>query len=285
MSGVLYICPTPLGNLGDMTPRALDALREASVVYAEDTRVTGKLLSLFDIHAHLQRCDEASIQARASEVVDRVLAGEVVAYCSDAGMPGVSDPGQRLIEAARQAGAPVEVLPGGTAVATAYVASGFTCPRFYFGGFFPRKEGERERTLQGLAALDAVLLFYESPRRAADALEAIARAFPHRRVALCRELTKAHEEVLVDVAPQVAREIRERTEAGEMRGECVLVIDAPNDAEREDARADAAMDAAQRAAELLADGSLSRKDVTKALQREFGLKRNEAYDIVLGASA
>lgn len=285
MSGVLYICPTPLGNLGDMTQRSLDALRAASVVYAEDTRVTGKLLALFDIHTSVQRCDEASIQARAGEVVERVLAGETVAYCSDAGMPGVSDPGQRLIAAARQAGAPVEVLPGGTAVATAYVASGFTCPRFYFGGFFPRKEGERERVLQGLAALDAVLLFYESPRRAGEALQAIAHAFPHRRVALCRELTKAHEEVLVDIAPQVAQEIIRRTEAGEMRGECVIVIDAPNDEERADVHANAAQDAASRAAELLAEGTHTRKDITKALQSEYGLKRNEAYAIVLEAGA
>lgn len=285
MSGVLYICPTPLGNLGDMTQRSLDALRAASVVYAEDTRVTGKLLSLFDIHTSVQRCDEASIQARAGEVVERVLAGETVAYCSDAGMPGVSDPGQRLIAAAREAGAPVEVLPGGTAVATAYVASGFTCPRFYFGGFFPRKEGERERVLQGLAALDAVLLFYESPRRAGEALQAIAHAFPHRRVALCRELTKAHEEVLVDIAPQVAQEILRRTEAGEMRGECVIVIDAPNDEERADAHANAAQDAASRAAELLSEGTHTRKDITKALQSEYGLKRNEAYAIVLEAGA
>ncbi|MBE6465561.1 16S rRNA (cytidine(1402)-2'-O)-methyltransferase [Denitrobacterium detoxificans] len=285
MSGVLYICPTPLGNLGDMTQRSLDALRAASVVYAEDTRVTGKLLSLFDIHTSVQRCDEASIQARAGEVLERVLAGETVAYCSDAGMPGVSDPGQRLIAAAREAGAPVEVLPGGTAVATAYVASGFTCPRFYFGGFFPRKEGERERVLQGLAALDAVLLFYESPRRAGEALQAIAHAFPHRRVALCRELTKAHEEVFVDIAPQVAQEILRRTEAGEMRGECVIVIDAPNDEERADVHANAAQDAASRAAELLAEGTHTRKDITKALQSEYGLKRNEAYAIVLEAGA
>lgn len=281
--GVLYICPTPLGNLRDMTPRALDVLAAADAVCAEDTRVTGRLLAAFGIHARLERLDEASIAAKARGVVERVAAGETVAYCSDAGMPGVSDPGQRLIAVARAAGVPVVVLPGPTATATAYVASGFTCPRFYFGGFFPRKAGEQERTLASLASLDAVLVFYESPRRAAAALAAIARAFPDRRVALCRELTKVHEEVLVDAAPDLVRTIAERTEAGEMRGECAIVIDAPGAGEVEAAEREAEGAAQVRAAELLARGDLSKKDIVRALREEFGLKRNDAYDLVLAA--
>ena len=129
--GKLVIVPTPLGNLGDMTARSLEALRAADVVCAEDTRVTGKLLAAFDIEKRLERLDEALIGARAEGVVERVLSGEVIAYCSDAGMPGVSDPGLRLVSAARAAGAQVEVLPGPVAAATAYVASGCTNPRFY----------------------------------------------------------------------------------------------------------------------------------------------------------
>lgn len=281
--GTLYICPTPLGNLRDMTPRALDALAAADAVCAEDTRVTGKLLAAFGIRAHLERLDEASIAAKASGVIARVAAGETVAYCSDAGMPGVSDPGQRLIAAAREAGVPVVVLPGPTATATAYVASGFTCPRFYFGGFFPRKEGEQKRTLAGLAPLDAVLVFYESPRRAAAALAAIAAAFPTRRVALCRELTKVHEEVVVEAAPDLARMIAARTEAGQMRGECAIVIDAPGAGEAQAAQQEAESAAQARAAELLAQGDLSKKDVVRTLREEFGLKRNDAYDLVYGA--
>ena len=149
-SGKLVIVPTPIGNLGDMTLRSLEALREADVVCAEDTRVTGKLLAHFGIEKRLARLDEAMIGSRAAGVVERVAAGEVVAYCSDAGMPGVSDPGLRLVAAAREAGVAVEVLPGASAAACAYVASGTVCPRFYFGGFFPRKATE-QRTVLGRA--------------------------------------------------------------------------------------------------------------------------------------
>ena len=152
MAGKLIICPTPIGNLGDMTERALAALRSADAVCAEDTRVTGKLLAAFRIEKRIERLDEALIGERASSLVERVAAGEVIAYCSDAGMPGVSDPGLRLVRAAREAGVPVEVLPGATAVATAYVASGSANPRFYFGGFFPRKDAERRAVVESLRA-------------------------------------------------------------------------------------------------------------------------------------
>ena len=164
-SGKLVIVPTPIGNLGDMTLRSLEALREADVVCAEDTRVTGKLLAHFGIEKRLARLDEAMIGSRAAGVVERVAAGEVVAYCSDAGMPGVSDPGLRLVAAAREAGVAVEVLPGASAAACAYVASGTVCPRFYFGGFFPRKATEQRTVLAELSGLDAALVFYESPNR------------------------------------------------------------------------------------------------------------------------
>lgn len=281
--GTLIICPTPIGNLGDMPPRALDALRAADVVCAEDTRVTGKLLAAFGIEKRLERLDEATISHAAARIVERVLAGERIAYCSDAGMPGVSDPGQRLVDAALDAGAPVEVLPGPTAVATAYVASGFPCPRFYFGGFFPRKAGERSTVLQGLRALDAVALFYESPNRIASALEAVAAELSHRRVAVCRELTKVHEEVVRGRAAEVRGEFARRMEAGGVKGEIVLVIDAPSAEEHEAAGEAAHASAEERAAELRADGSLSTKDIVKALRAEFGISRNEAYEIATRA--
>ena len=160
MAGKLIIVPTPLGNLGDMTARAIDAMGEADVVFAEDTRVTGRLLRAFGVDAPLERLDEQVMGGRAAEVVERVLAGEVAAYCTDAGMPGVSDPGLRLVAAARSAGAPVEVLPGPTAAATAYVASGTVNPRFYFGGFLPRKAAEQRACREALRGLDAALVFY-----------------------------------------------------------------------------------------------------------------------------
>ncbi|MDO4183572.1 MAG: 16S rRNA (cytidine(1402)-2'-O)-methyltransferase, partial [Coriobacteriia bacterium] len=199
-AGKLVVCPTPLGNLGDMTQRAVAALDAADVVCAEDTRVTGKLLAALGLEKRLERLDEAVMGQRAESVAARVLAGETIAYCSDAGMPGVSDPGLRLVHACRAAGAPVEVLPGPTAVATAYVNSGFANPCFYFGGFFPRKAAAQAALLESLRTLDACLVFYESPNRLVAALEAVAAAFPLRQVCVCRELTKLHEEVLVDAA-------------------------------------------------------------------------------------
>lgn len=192
-TGKLIIIPTPLGNLGDVTTRTLQAFELCDTMCCEDTRVTGKLLAALGIEKRLERLDEATVSRRAGEIIRRVLNGEVIGFASDAGMPGVSDPGQRLIDEARNQGAAVEVLPGGTAVATAYVASGFPTQTFYFGAFFPRKDGERKRVLEGLKQLDAALIFYESPQRIVSALGCIAEAFPLRRVAVCRELTKVHE--------------------------------------------------------------------------------------------
>lgn len=283
MAGKLIICPTPIGNLGDMTERALDALRTADVVCAEDTRVTGKLLAAYRIEKRIERLDEALIGERAASLVERVGAGEVIAYCSDAGMPGVSDPGLRLVRAARDADVPVEVLPGPTAVATAYVASGSANPRFYFGGFFPRKDAERRATVESLRALDAALLFYESPNRLVAALDALAAVLPHREIAVCRELTKLHEEVVRGPLPQV-RDVfaaREQEGAG-IKGEIVLVIDGPSAAEDAAAEQDAEAAARERAVELKAAGARN-KEIARAIAEEFGIARNAAYDIALGA--
>lgn len=282
-TGKLVICPTPLGNLGDMTPRAREALETCDVVCCEDTRVTGKLLAALGIQKRLERLDEASLAQKADSVLDRVEAGECVCYCSDAGMPGVSDPGQRLIERAYERALAVEVLPGGTAVATAYVASGFTAPCFYFGGFFPRKAGERAAVLESLRALDAVLVFYESPNRIVSALEAVAEAFPLRNVAVCRELTKIHEEVVRGLSGEVAQEFAKRAAEGQVKGEIVLVIDAPSAAETDAQASASAHDAREEAAALLAAGELSKKEIVAHLRKAYGLSRNDAYEIVHGA--
>lgn len=281
-TGKLIIIPTPLGNSGDVTKRTVEAFEACDTMCCEDTRVTGKLLSALGIEKRLERLDEATVSKRAGEVVRRVLDGEVIGFASDAGMPGVSDPGQRLIDEARNQGAAVEVLPGGTAVATAYVASGFPTQTFYFGAFFPRKEGERKRVLEGLKSLDAALVFYESPQRIASALESIAEAFPLRRVAVCRELTKVHEEVYRAMAPAVRDEFAARAEAGAIKGEIVIVIDAPSEEERNVSHVERANDAAARAQELISEGNLSKKDIVKTLRSEFGISRNEAYELVIG---
>ena len=282
MAGKLIICPTPIGNLGDMPQRALDALAAADAVCAEDTRVTGKLLAAFGIEKRLERLDEALIGSRAEGIVARVAGGEVIAYCSDAGMPGVSDPGLRLVRACREAGEPVEVLPGPTATATAYVASGCTNARFYFGGFFPRKAGEQRAALDAVRSLDAALIFYESPNRVVAALSAMAEAFPLREAAVCRELTKLHEEVVRGPLPALAEQFAQRAAQGGIKGEIVIVIDGPNESESQAAEEDAADAARVRASQLKAEG-LRNKDIAKQLAAEFGLPRNAAYGIALEA--
>lgn len=283
-TGKLVLCPTPLGNLGDITLRTLEALKACDVVCAEDTRVTGKLLAAYGIEKRLERLDEALIGKRADWLIDRVLNGEVIAYCSDAGMPGVSDPGMRLVARARERGAWVEVLPGASAAALAYVASGVTCTNFYFGGFFPRKDSERRALLQSLASLDAALIFYESPHRVAEAVSIMAEVFPFRRGALCRELTKLHEEVLFLPLPDLTQSLRERVERSPIKGEIALVIDGPSAAEREQASHMCAANARDRALELLQQG-VRKKDIARTLCEEFDLPRNTAYDLVLEVAA
>ncbi len=284
IAGKLIIVPTPIGNLGDMTLRSLEALRTADMVCAEDTRVTGKLLAHFDIRKPLERLDEAMIGAKAASVMERVAAGEVLAYCSDAGMPGVSDPGLRLVAAAHEAGVPAEVLPGASAAACAYVASGTVCPRFYFGGFFPRKAGEQRTVLEKLRGLDAALVFYESPNRLVAALAAIAEVLPWREVAVCRELTKLHEEVARGTAVELRALFGARAEEpGGIRGEIALVIDAPGEDETAADAAEAAASAEARAVELAAEG-LRTKEVARRLAAEFGIARNDAYELAMAAA-
>ena len=233
-SGRLYVVGTPIGNLGDLSPRAVEAFRAADAVCCEDTRVTGKLLAAAGVSRPLIRCDENVIARRAPELVERLAAGEVLAFASDAGMPGVSDPGQVLVEAARAAEVPVEVIPGPTACITALVSSGIACDHFFFEGFLPRKAGERARRLAELAPVPGALLFYESPHRVGATLDALAVAFPAREAALCRELTKLHEEVLRGTAVELASEVAQREETGApLKGEMVIVVAPPSAEELE----------------------------------------------------
>ena len=283
----LIICPTPIGNLGDVTERALQALTHSDVIFAEDTRVTGKLLRALRIKNRIERLDEATMNTRAKSVIAHVRAGEVVTYCSDAGMPGVSDPGLRLVALAREAGVRVEVLPGASALTCAYVSSGFACPRFYFHGFFPRRANEQMFLLEQLKALDACLIFYESPRRLVRTMQAIAHELPNRHVCVCRELTKLHEEVVVGVTGEVACAFADReARNGNIKGEIVIVVDAPSDVERDsvaqDSKKKARVLARARAQVLIAQGTRP-KEIAKQLMREFNVSRNVAYEIALEA--
>ncbi len=269
--GKLFIVATPIGNLGDITQRAVAALEDADTVLAEDTRVTGKLLHALGVEARLERCDENVIAQRAGCLVERMQAGETLAFCSDAGMPGVSDPGLVLVDAAREASVPVEVLPGASAVPTALVAAGFNGTAFYFGGFLPRKRVAQGKLLQQLKALEAALVFYESPHRVTASVLAIAEEYGERRVALCRELTKLHEEVLRLPATQLAKELQQRES---IKGEIALVIAPPSVEDLAVSMDDAGVQ--ERIAAELASGA-SKSAIAKKLARELGVSKNEIY--------
>jgi 16S rRNA (cytidine1402-2'-O)-methyltransferase len=217
MSGRLVVCPTPIGNLEDITLRVLSALREADVVACEDTRRTRVLLDRYGVKAKLVSYHEHNEKSRAAELVRRMRDGEVVALVSDAGMPLVSDPGYVLVHACVAAGLPVEVLPGPSAAITALVASGLPADEWHFHGFLPRKKGD---LCEVLSAADVTLVAFESPRRLPATLALLAELDPSREVAVCRELTKAHEEVVRGTAAELA----DRYADNPPKGEIVLVL-------------------------------------------------------------
>ncbi|HJB48519.1 MAG TPA: 16S rRNA (cytidine(1402)-2'-O)-methyltransferase [Candidatus Olsenella excrementigallinarum] len=283
MAGLLSVVGTPIGNLEDASPRVRRTLGEADVVLCEDTRVTGRLMSAFGLHVRLERCDENVMSEKVDGVLARLEAGGRVAFVSDAGMPGVSDPGQRLVDAALDAGARVEVVPGPSAVTCALVASGLASEHFFFEGFLPRRRSAQLARLAELAAIPGTLVVYESPRRVAETLANVAEVFPGRRVALVRELTKLHEEVVRATAPELAAEVAAR---GEVRGECVVVIAAPDAAELEARRA-ASSGPGRTLEEEIAAGLAAgepKSALARRLARAFGLPRAEVYDAVVAAA-
>jgi 16S rRNA (cytidine1402-2'-O)-methyltransferase len=215
--GRLVVCPTPIGNLEDVTLRVLSALRDADVVACEDTRRTRVLLDRYGVKAKTVSYHEHNEAARSSELVGRMQRGETVALCSDAGMPLVSDPGFLLVQACVGAGIGVEVLPGPSAALAALVVSGLPATTWRFVGFLPRKRGELETLFRGAGE---TLVAFESPRRVGAAMAALAAVDPQRPVAICRELTKLHEEIVRGSAAELA----EKYAVQEPRGEVVVVV-------------------------------------------------------------
>lgn len=283
--GRLYVVGTPIGNLGDLSPRAAETFRAADAICCEDTRVTSKLLAHLGAQKPLIRCDENVIAAKAAQIVGRLQAGEIVAFASDAGMPSVSDPGQVLVDAARDAGVDVEVIPGPSACVTALVSSGIPCDHFFFEGFLGRKHGERVKRLQQLALVPGALLFYESPHRVVDTLAAIAEVFPQRTCAVCRELTKLHEEVVRGTAQELAELLAARTE---IKGEIVVVVAPPSEDELASVAVGAPFAAAKDPSQALDDdirAALAEGEaasaVAKRLSQKYSLKKRAVYDRVL----
>jgi 16S rRNA (cytidine1402-2'-O)-methyltransferase len=257
--GRLVVVPTPIGNLEDITLRALSALRDADVIACEDTRRTRVLLDRFGVKAPLVSYHEHNEPQRARELVERMQAGEVVALVSDAGMPLVSDPGFVLVREAIAAGLAVEVLPGPSAVLTALVASGLPSASWRFVGFLPRKASELRAVLES----DETIVAFESPNRIAKTLTLID---PERDVAVGRELTKVHEEIVRGPAGSVAEQFRDRS----VKGEIVLVVGPA-------AAPDLPSDAAIAAFHELVDAGAKRRTAATVVARLTGVKANDLY--------
>lgn len=218
--GILYVVPTPVGNMEDITLRALRILKEADLILAEDTRTSGKLLKHYDIHNHLQSHHKFNEHGTSQAVVERLKAGETIALISDAGTPGISDPGFYLVREAVAAGIEVQCLPGATALIPALVSSGLPDDRFCFEGFLPQKKGRQTR-LESLREETRTMVFYESPYRVVKTLQQFAEVFGEERpVSCCREISKVHEESVRGTLAEVIAHFKET----EPRGEFVIVV-------------------------------------------------------------
>jgi 16S rRNA (cytidine1402-2'-O)-methyltransferase len=262
----LAVCATPIGNLEDITLRVIAELREADLVLCEDTRHTRTLLERHGIRARLLSYHEHNEAVRTAEVLPRLARGERVALVSDAGLPGVSDPGARLVRAALEAGVPVTVLPGPSAVETALVASGLTAERYQFVGFLPRGERALAALWEELRSWSWPTVAFESPRRLPASLASLARVDPDRRVAVCRELTKAFEEVVRGGAAEVAARFAEPP-----RGEITLVVAGAVVA------TDASAGPALEAMGELVEAGLPRRRAAELVARLTGVPRNRLY--------
>lgn len=269
--GRLVLVPTPLGNLEDVTLRALRELRECDVIFAEDTRVTRKLLHRYEISKPLRSFHERVENRRIGELRKLLERGKTVAVVTDAGMPGISDPGATLVGAARASGASVDVLPGPSAVLGALVLSGFDIARFRFDGFPPRKPSERRRYLESLADEPLAVVLYESPSRIIELLDDIASSLPSRRIFVVREYTKKFEQQVIGPARDVRVSI-----AQPPRGEFAIVIEgAQKPADKARHIPDAVRDAI---ATMIAQG-MSVRAAVEGMRLATGLPKNALYEI------
>src|ERR1700761_8432849 len=273
----LYLVGTPIGNLEDITLRALRVLRGVDRVLCEDTRETAHLLAHYEIHAPMQSCDEHKEHACAEDAVARIGAGERLALVTDAGLPGVSDPGARVAAAVAAAGLPVVPVPGANAALTALVGSGLMAERFLFCGFLPSKGGARRTELERLRAMVAaggeplVLVFYEAPHRILEMLEDVAGVWgADCRVVLARELTKLHEEFVRGGVAEVRAQLAERER---VRGEMVVLVEARASV----AASEAEESIAALVTRLMKAEGLSEKDALKRAARERGMGKSEVY--------
>lgn len=267
---ILYVVPTPIGNLKDITLRALEILQSVDIVVCEDTRHTRKLLTHYHISRPMVSCERFSESRRASVILEHLASGKSLALVSDAGTPGVSDPGAKIIHRVRSHGYRVEALPGPSALTTALCASGFE-PPLRFIGFFPRTRGAMNSEIMKMEITADVTIFYESPRRLMTTLIMIRDRMPDREMCVARELTKIHEEYLTGTAGQVIS----RIENGVVRGEVTVLVRGVSQQKEADHQT-----LSDRIDDLLKSGC-SIKDITGALSQETGAKRNDIYRMIL----
>lgn len=274
MSAMLYLVPTPIGNLGDISQRCRETLEAADFIAAEDTRVTLKLLNHLGIKKSLVSYYEHNKAAQGSRIVERILGGETCALVSDAGSPAISDPGEDLVRQCAAAGIPVCAIPGPCAAITALSISGQATGRFCFEGFLSTAKKSRREHLESLKSEQRTMIFYEAPHKLLTTLSDMAEVFGgDRPLSLCRELTKLHEEVV----RTTLSEALERYTENPPKGEFVLIVAGAKPEEKE---IPSETDAAARLAELIAQG-LSRKDAVKQAAKELGLSKNAVYEIAL----
>ena len=276
MSGTLYLVATPIGNLQDITFRAIEVLKIVDLIACEDTRHTRKLLNAFEIETKLVSYHEHNEIERAEELVNVLEDGKSVAIVSDAGTPGINDPGFRLVRAARDAGAEVIPIPGAVAFVNAAVASGLPTDALFFGGFLPSKSGERRRRLEEVRSIPATLVFYETPHRIVGSLRDCLEVLGNRMASVARELTKMHEEIVSGNLSELVA----RFERDDPRGEMVLTIERETDALVLDL---AETSVVSRYQELILSGS-DRRVAMKTVAREFGLPRDKIYRLVQNIS-
>lgn len=274
MNGILYVVGTPIGNLGDMTYRAVETLQKVDFICAEDTRVTLKLLNYFDIKKQLISCHEHTSLQIAEGIADRIAAGESCAVVSDAGMPCISDPGADLIRLCVERGIKVEVVPGPTAMASAAAISNISCSRFAFEGFLSVTKKQRYEHLQSVAKDTHTLIFYEAPHKLISTLEDMLEYFGDRKLAICRELTKLHEEVIrttISGALDYYKTVNPK-------GEFVLVVEGfKPDEQSEEISFEAALEQVRK---LMSSG-MKPSDACKEAAKLTGYKKSELYSALV----
>lgn len=273
MSGTLYVVGTPIGNLGDFSPRAVEVLESCDFIAAEDTRVTLKLLNRFEIKKPMVSYFEHNRFERGPIIAERLLSGESCALVTDAGMPAISDPGEDLVKLCHEKGIKVESVPGPCAFTTALAISGMPSRRFTFEGFLPVEKNERKEHISSLINERRTMIFYEAPHKLSQTLRDLADTLGNREIAIVREITKIHEQVirtyLCDAAEKYSKEA--------LKGEIVLIIGGAPEQEKENLSLE---QAAQYAKELV-NGGESKSDAAKITAKEFGYKKGDIYKLLL----